>query len=266
MATPDELKAAIDALVQEGEQIVAFEGMLAVYPDEKTRKEAKLGAKLEKLLNEFRLNRSYQAWYAKALPLVEQLLPDRLSDFVEAYKPVRPPKALDPSTYTISDYLAGVVVTRWDSRPEFNTLVVFGTRLELQVAIVSSAKDRLESRLADIRNTLEAELFDDELSAAEELRKKKHLRAAGVVAGVVLERHLKRVCANHAITVRKKNPTIGDLNNLLKDKVYDTPRWREIQLYADIRNYAGHDKERDPTAEEILGLIRGTEQIIKLIF
>ena len=38
-----------------------------------------------------------------------------------------------------------------------------------------------------------------------------------MVGGVVLERHLKRVAANHGVTVRKKNPTISDLNDSLKN-------------------------------------------------
>ena len=114
---------------------------------------------------------------------------------------------------------------------------------------------------------LEADLFDDELSAAEDLRNKKHLRAGGVVAGVVLERHLKRVAANHQLTIRKKQPTIGDLNDALKNaSVYDTIQWRQIQRLGDIRNYAGHAKEREPTADEIDELISGTDKIVKTLF
>jgi hypothetical protein len=121
--------------------------------------------------------------------------------------------------------------------------------------------------LADITGFLEAGLFDDELLVARELCTKNHMRAAGVLAGVVLERHLKRVASNHGVTIRKKTPAIGDLNDTLKDaKVYDTPRWREIQRLGDIRNYASHDKERDPASDEIDELIKGVDKIVKVVF
>jgi hypothetical protein len=53
------------------------------------------------------------------------------------------------------------------------------------------------------------------------------LRAAGAVAGVVLEKHLRQVCDDHKITVAKKNPTIGDLNELLKKGASSTCRLGE---------------------------------------
>ena len=59
-----------------------------------------------------------------------------------------------------------------------------------------------------IRQLAQADLFDSELDAAKELAKNKFTRAAGAVAAVVLERHLKG-CGNHEVTVRKAKPTIS---------------------------------------------------------
>ncbi|MCK6463160.1 MAG: hypothetical protein L6Q29_05095, partial [Candidatus Pacebacteria bacterium] len=56
-----------------------------------------------------------------------------------------------------------------------------------------------------------------ELEAAKELSKHKFTRAAGALAGVVLERHLGQVCENHGLKITKKNPGIADLNNALKE-------------------------------------------------
>ena len=39
---------------------------------------------------------------------------------------------------------------------------------------------------------------------------------AGAMAGVVLESHLTQVCENHNIKITKKDPTVNDLNDLLK--------------------------------------------------
>src|ERR1700722_14199559 len=63
-----------------------------------------------------------------------------------------------------------------------------------------------------------ADLFDSELDAAAELSKSGFTRAAGALAGVVLEKHLAQVCDRHAIKISRKNPGISDFNGALKDR------------------------------------------------
>ncbi len=79
-----------------------------------------------------------------------------------------------------------------------------------------AAKRRFESSLFEIKQLVQADLLDSEIGAAQELHKSGFLRAAGAVAGVVLEKHLGQVCDNHQITISKKHPGIADLNELLK--------------------------------------------------
>lgn len=93
------------------------------------------------------------------------------------------------------------------------------------------------------------------------------MRAAGALAGVILERHLQRVAINHEIKISKKNPTISDLNDPLKvDGIYDIPTWRKIQLMADIRNLCSHQKDSEPNKEQVVELIEGVSTIIKSVF
>ena len=111
---------------------------------------------------------------------------------------------------------------------------------------------------------LQAELLDSDLAAARELKKAKHLRSAGVISGVILESHLKSVATRHSVTITKKNPTISDLNDLLKNGgVYDVPLWRLLQRLGDIRNLCCHSKERDPREDEVEDLLIGTDKILK---
>lgn len=77
---------------------------------------------------------------------------------------------------------------------------------EQQIAIVESAKQRFESSLFDINQTIQADLSDSEIEAAEHLIKQKFIRV-----GVVLERHLKQVCLNHNIKELKKNMAILEI-------------------------------------------------------
>ena len=146
-------------------------------------------------------------------------------------------------------------------------------RFQQQLAILQSAQQRFKSSLFDIKQLLQADLFDSELEAAKELNRKGFLRGAGAIAGVVLERHLKGVCNNHKIKITKTNPTINDLNQLLKDKeVIEIPIWRKIQYLADLRNFSDHHKTNknsnqiELSKEDITNLIKGVEEITKNIF
>ena len=84
--------------------------------------------------------------------------------------------------------------------------------------------------------------------------------------GVVLEKHLRQVCEDHSIRIQKKNPTINDLNELLRgESITDIPQWRHISLLADIRNLCDHNKQKEPTGQQVADLIEGTEKILKTI-
>ena len=87
------------------------------------------------------------------------------------------------------------------------------------------------------------------------------------MAGVVLERHLKEVCANHNVVIRKKRPQLSDLYEALKKaSVIDTPQWRSIQYLGDIRNLCSHDGETEPTADQVGELLDGVTKVTKTIF
>jgi hypothetical protein len=234
-------------------------------PSSKAKGKAKKKAPAKSKAKEGSFGSEYQRWYSQALRVVEQLLPDRYDEFRELYRLDKRPRVLDLGHYRISDYVQGSRVMQYEAEA-FDAAGVALSQLLLQLNILESATDRLDSALTDIRGTLEAGLLDDELDTAQELLKAKHLRSAGVVAGVVLERHLKRVIANHEITFRKR-AQIANLNNALKEaRVYDLPQWRFIERLGDIRNICGHDKERNPTAEEVEDLIRGAEKVIATVF
>ena len=206
----------------------------------------------------------YDSWYSEALTIIKQLLPDRETDFIRQYK-IEKRKETDFLTYGISDYLLGVRVTR------LGDVIVDGSaalpKMANQVAILYAVKARFESKLFDIQEVLQADIFDSELEAAKELAKKGFVRGGGAVAGVVLEKHLRHVCDTHKLGVKKKNPAISDLNDLLKNNdVIDTPKWRFIQHLGDLRNLCDHNKNREPTKEEVIDLVDGVDKVIKTVF
>ncbi|RMF92143.1 MAG: hypothetical protein D6734_12945 [Candidatus Schekmanbacteria bacterium] len=238
------------------------QGISFLAPGKKEGKPKKQGKSIQKV-SAF----EYQDWYTKALAVVRQLIPDRLKEFEELYK-IEKRKEIDYTTYTISDYLLGLSVTRGIYKEEIvNPEIAFISKFQQQLAILRSAYARLDSILSDITGVLRADLFDNEIDAARSLLKAKHLRAAGTVAGVVLENHLSTVCNNHQISIKKKSPTIADYNDSLKNGgILDVPTWRWIQRLGDIRNLCCHAKDRDPTIEEVQELVDGVEKAVKTLF
>ncbi len=170
---------------------------------------------------------TYQEWYSEALECIRQLMPKRIDDFTCLYKSSIKRVAINPWNYTISDYLMGYYQKRRirsivpaDAIPKFNQ----------QLNIVKSLRRKYKSSLLGIKQILQAQLFDSEIETAQELCDNGFLRAAGVVAGVVLEKHLVEICAIHNLMPRDRFPAIAVYNDLLKDKeVIKMQDWKFIQ-------------------------------------
>jgi hypothetical protein len=210
---------------------------------------------------------AYQSWYSEAKVLIKQLLPDRLADFVRHYEKPKPRKDISYENYRIEDYLQGLSVTRgWEKEKVVGPDAAI-PHVRQQVSILKSVRARFDSSLFDIQQLVMADVFDSELDAAGELAKNKFTRAAGAVAGVVLEKHLTQVCDAHSIKITKKVPSIGDLNNALKEAgVIDVPQWRFVQHLADIRNLCDHNKKVEPTESQVDDLIAGVSKVVKTLF
>lgn len=208
---------------------------------------------------------SYQAWYSECIAVLKQLLPDRLDDFVRLYEKPKGCKEISFENYRIEDALQGLRITYLDDvRADAKSAI---PHMRQQVAILDALKNRFESSLYDIRQLVQADLLDSELEAARELLKHKFMRAAGAVAGVVLERHLSEVCAAHGVKIAKRHPGIADLNEALKNAaVIGTPEWRFNQHLADIRNLCDHNKHKEPTADQVGDLIDGVAKVTKTLF
>jgi len=203
---------------------------------------------------------AYQTWYSEAKSLIRQLLPDRLNDFVGHYETPKARKVLDYTNYRIEDCLIGLVSGNVRQDGAIN-------HFQQQIEILRSVMRRFESSLFDIKQLVQADLFDSELEAAKELLRQKFLRAAGALAGVVLERHIGQVCENHDVKVSKKEPTIAVLNDALKEAgVLQVSDWRNIQYLGDIRNLCDHNKKVEPTVEQVNDLIAGVAKVTKTLF
>ena len=212
-----------------------------------------------------RLEHYYQRWYTESSYVIRQLLPDRQSEFEQLYKGEGKRERVHATNFNIQDWLNG---RRANSGQGTRRLfIAMASRFQNQLNVLKSAETRYISHLFDIKRLVQADLFDSELDAARELASRGFMRAAGAVTGVVLEKHLRQVAENHNIKTRSGKATISYYNDLLKDHgILDVPSWRQVQWLGDIRNLCDHDKEKEPTREDVNDLIKGVEKLTKTLF
>lgn len=260
-------KKDLDRLILEGEMLLyamLYESLPELF--EKQEKEVLKAKEYKEFIKKLpSFKQKYQSWYSEALALIKLLLPDRYSDFVRLYEKPKNRKKLEYGNYVIEDYLQGLFIKNGFGEERIGPRAAI-PQFQQQLNIVKSIQRRFESSLFDIQQLVQANLFNSEVDVAKELLENGFLRAAGAVAGVAIEKHLKQVCSNHKVKVKKKNPHISDYNDILKNGIIDTPNWRFIQRLADIRNLCVHKKDREPTKDEVDELIKGTEKLIKTLF
>jgi hypothetical protein len=267
----DRYQKDLDALITKGEELElamlaeAFKGSLAVALDKHLGQDAKEISEYIKALPSFA--EDYQPWYSEAKVLIKLLLPDRLVDFVRHYEKPKPRKDITYESYRIEDYLQRLSVTRGLQKEKVVGPDAAIPHFRQQLSILKSVRARFKSSLFDIRQLVMADLFDSELDVAEVLAKNGFGRAAGAVAGVVLEKHLAQVCENHSIKISKKAPGISDLSHALKEaNIIDVPLWRFVQHLADIRNLCDHSRKPEPTPSQVNDLVSGVSKTVKTLF
>lgn len=263
-------KSDLDRLIQSGNVLdtaIQFECLPGSF-EEHFQKMKLSAAKISEFKKEIpRFSEKYEDWYSESKSVIQQLLPERLNDFVTLYEKPRTRKEISFENYVVRDYLQGLSITRGYHKEKVVGPEAAIPQFRQQLNILKSVQGRFESSLFDIKQIVQADLFDSELDAARELLKNKFERAAGVISGVVLEKHLGQVCLAHSISAKKKDPGITDFNDLLKStSVIDVPTWRFIQRLGDLRNICCHNKDRDPKNEEVEELIDGIDKITKSVF
>lgn len=245
--TKDEIKQRVSTLVSEGTKLV------------KKIAKAKEGDRIK-------LGSEYQLWFTQAKSIVKYLASDRIYEFESYYYRDSKRKEINDLTYTIQDYVNAIrIPTNWKEEPDFNVHNVAAMKIAQQVQIMESLIFRIDSVLANVEMLLLSDIQDLELQTARNLLKVSH-RAAGALAGVVLENHLQKVFTTHSINTNKRNLTISFLNDeLKKNDIIDNVAWRKIQFLGDIRNLCSHKSSREPKTGEVEDLINGVNEIIKNI-
>ncbi|MGB0083936.1 MAG: hypothetical protein WBP94_00985 [Rhodomicrobiaceae bacterium] len=262
----EKLKGELDRLIREGVDLdVVMKREIDKNTVDKLLQEQLGKKKAEEFIKKLPdFNAEYEGWYSESYALIRQLIPDRASHFLSLYEKPKSRKSVEYGNYVMQDNLQGLCVMRgMDVKVDRSAAL---PQFQQQLSILKAARRRFQSSLFEIRQILQTDLFDSEIEAARELSKKNFLRAAGTIAGVVLEKHLLQVCHDHKLKITKKYPGLADLSEILKsNSVIDIPQWRHISLLADIRNLCAHNKQKEPTFEQVDDLIEGAAKILKTI-
>lgn len=223
---------------------------------------------LNKFLNkdkELNFYFSYQTWYTSALKVVHLLALDRYSEFRSYYEIDPKRKDLGYGNYVIQDYLKDITPNQY-KYPNFDSHGQAAKNFFNQWTILQSLVVRIDDVLSNISEIIYIEFQESELKTAQELLKIS-TRAAGSLAGVILETYLQKIIIKHNLAISKKHPTIADMNEPLKNhNIIDLTTWRKISYLGDIRNLCSHKKDTEPTKEQVQELIDGVNWAIKNIF
>src|SRR5215469_16847683 len=172
----------------------------------------------------------YQRLYSRTLPLMKDLAPDRYDEFQSYYfREWRMPETR-LWDFVVRDYILGRTGTVTGDKARSETLRCFTS----QLAILRSVGDRIESTQLDTADQAERSLQLALLDTANGLIKINE-RAAGALAGVVLETHLRKLATSRKLRFLKKSPSPRELADMLKEaQVLDIPVHSQVIWIADI--------------------------------
>lgn len=177
------------------------------------------------------------------------------------------------SVYAIADLLGNkgleykeqlqTIFTKYeDSRPDL--------ALDCCIGILTSLRERIKlGLLLEIEELISGNIFSDFLSQAKYLLSNDYKTAAAVIAGIVLESHLRNVCIKENVSiVKNKNNkdiplTAGSLKDaLIRSKIISSSDANQITVWLDIRNNAAHGHHENFSKEQVNIMIEGISLFI----
>lgn len=138
--------------------------------------------------------------------------------------------------------------------------------LDFAGAVQALRADYEADCLQSFRELLNADLFSDFLGMAEYLLQDENLKQpAAVLAGGVLEEHLRKLCDKHGIaTTTNDKPKKADKMNgdLRKAGCYGANEQKQVTAWLGIRNSAAHAKYDEFDEDQVRNMIDGLRSFI----
>lgn len=245
MTDKGELEEKIDELVAEIEEI---NGSLYDLAQNSTSR-GKIKTERVDWAKVDELDEKYEIWFTQAFTLVSEYVPERRADFREAYSDIDELLHFDGMEYTKADSYCGIL-RRVISR---------------QKNLLLSIPPKLEAERLKVRKGVSDEIITEELYQAKTLWDDENIRAAGVVAGVALERHLLTLCE---VSDREVEYEYSDGIRSLAETLYNANEitqttMGQLEYLADIRNDCAHANEEEPDKRNVERLIEQAEDLVR---
>lgn len=268
--TPEKLKEKLDALS------ILGRGLLMALVVKRPMAKGKFPKKTIEDFSRIDVGKEYQFWYTEALAVIKRVLPSRLGDFIGFYEYRRKRSKLTSLNFRIADVIRGYPVPE-KIQMGFRKCDVFTTVrvlewsdcfcfVKAQCDILDVAKESFTSSLHKSQPVAQSELLDSELNIARRLSKNGSIRAAGAIAGGVLETYLDAVIGSRELAMSKKSHGINYYARKLKGKgVIDDQAYRFMQSLGKLRDLC-YSAKSEPTQEDVNELIAGVDKIIKTVF
>ncbi len=198
----------------------------------------------------------YQQWYSTVLSLVRQYADEWIGCFEAKYS-----TGANNSHYHtngIMDYLELGKMTFFTTKEK--VINDFLADFDIQRSILLSILPIIEVKEQNLRKIITTDIAKIEVEQAELLLVSGFERAAGSIAGVTLELHLKTLCDINGVLYPPK-ATIDPLAQALyKGGKLDTTELKYVQYLASIRNKCSHPNP--VSTAEIQALIDGVKKLI----
>lgn len=130
--------------------------------------------------------------------------------------------------------------------------------------ILRAAKDDYENDyLFNVRQLIEAELFDNFLEQARHLYDSGYHQPAAVIAGCVLEDGLRKLCIANGLALSDK-PKLDQMNaELAKAGIYSKLTQKKLIAVADLRNRAAHGQWDQFSKDDVDEMIRSVRKFME---
>ncbi|MDZ4316913.1 MAG: hypothetical protein U0989_19375 [Azonexus sp.] len=125
--------------------------------------------------------------------------------------------------------------------------------------------DYTAGRLQSITELIHADLFSDFLEMAQHLHSGGYKDAAAVIAGSVLEGHLRKLSEKHGIaTEQNDRPKKADAINseLAAAGVYSKLDQKNVTAWLGLRNHAAHGQYAEYTKDQVSLFLQSTSEFL----
>ncbi len=154
-----------------------------------------------------------------------------------------------------------------------NTKGFYSDDVDIGISILQGIKTEIDGGwLFSIKGLVTAEVFADFLEMAEYLLKENYKDPSAVMAGSVLEEHIRQLCIKNNIDIEEEKhgkliPIKADRLNseLTKNTVYSKLDQKMVTAWLDLRNKAAHGKYEEYTKEQVSTMMQGITEFIARI-